>query len=70
MSAPPSILEQSAELELLTCCCINRGSVSARVQLDRDRCQPGEEVVVILDLDNGSSKLPVDAIEARRGACS
>lgn len=96
------------ELQLVSCCCINRGSVNAHVRVDKDRwawgsplgngtcrfaasccwfelcstanraaavlsrhqsaytccrCQPGEEVTVILDLDNGRSKLPVDGIE-------
>jgi hypothetical protein len=63
MPAPAVIVDQSAELQLISCCCFNRGSVNAHVRVDKDRCQPGEEVTVILDLDNGRSKLPVDGIE-------
>lgn len=63
MPAPAAIVDQSAELQLVSCCCFNRGSVNAHVRVDKDRCQPGEEVTVILDLDNGRSKLPVDGIE-------
>lgn len=46
----------------MACCCFNRGMMSAHVRLDRDKVQPGEEVGVILEVDN-KSKLPVDVIE-------
>lgn len=48
----------------MACCCFSRGVLSAHVRLDRDKVQPGEEVGVILEVDN-RSKLPVDAIEVR-----
>lgn len=62
MQSPPAIVDQSAELPLVACCCFSRGVLSAHVRLDRDKVQPGEEVGVILEVDN-RSKLPVDAIE-------
>ncbi|KAL4421523.1 hypothetical protein ABPG75_010814 [Micractinium tetrahymenae] len=62
MKAPAAIVGQSAELPLAACCCFNRGMLSAHVRLDRDRVQPGEEVGVVLEVDN-KSKLPVDGIE-------
>lgn len=62
LQAPPVIVEQSAEQPLIGCCCINRGMLSTNVKLDKDRCQPGEGVAVILEIDN-KSKLRVAAIE-------
>ncbi|KAL4449547.1 hypothetical protein ABPG77_007191 [Micractinium sp. CCAP 211/92] len=62
MQSPPAIVDQSAELPLVACCCFNRGMLSAHVRLDRDKVQPGEEVGVILEVDN-KSKLAVDVVE-------
>lgn len=61
VAVPAAIADQSAELALVSCCCISRGSLSAHVRMDRDRCQPGEQV----------GGVPCPVVEhAWRGVCA
>ncbi|PSC67548.1 hypothetical protein C2E20_8781 [Micractinium conductrix] len=69
LQVPAQIADQSVEQPLVACCCFNRGTLSAHIRMDKDRCQPGEAVDVILEasgegggVDN-RSKVPVDEIE-------
>jgi hypothetical protein len=50
---PNALLQEKA---LTSCCCFAQGFISAHVRLDKDRAQPGEEVQVILEVDNRSKQ--------------
>lgn len=44
------------EKALTSCCCFGQGTISAHVRLERDKAQPGEEVQVVVEVDNRSKQ--------------
>ncbi|EFN59763.1 hypothetical protein CHLNCDRAFT_133415 [Chlorella variabilis] len=56
LTVPPSIVDQSVEKALTSCCCFGQGTISAHVRLERDKAQPGEEVQVVVEVDNRSKQ--------------